>query len=130
MGTSTTDLLHKRVSEQESIVWDIPNLMNLRFTRFDTEFASMRGAIADNTGRLQAVERAMTHMRADMRDLRGGVTRQLVAQDAQLQEMKAGIDELKSDVGQLKSDVNALKSNVASIERSVEEVLRRLPRVR
>jgi chromosome segregation ATPase len=129
MGTSTTDLLDKRVSEFESIVWDIPNPMNLRFTRFDTEFASMRGAIADNAGRLQAVERAMTHMQADMRDLRGGVTRQLVAQDAQLQVMKDGIDELKSDVGQLKSDVNELKSNVASIERSVEEVLRRLPRV-
>ena len=82
-----SDVIEKRVTDIETLVWDIPNLLNLRFTRFETEVASLRGAIADNTSRVASVERAMTAMQVDMRDLRGGVTRQLVEQDRVLVAM-------------------------------------------
>ena len=127
--------LEKRVTELETFVWDMPNLINMRFSRFDTEFTALRGAITDNTGRLQAVERAMTMLQTDMRDLRGGVTRQLLAQDAQLREIRAQIGglesdvgTLKSDVGTLKSDVSELKTSVANIESGMQELLQRIPR--
>ena len=88
------DVIDKRVTDLETLVWDIPNLLNTRFSRFDTEFASLRGAITDNTSRLASLERAMALLQTDMRDLRGGVTRQLVSQDERLKTIEQKLDEV------------------------------------
>lgn len=103
-----SDLLEKRVGEVETLVWEIPNLLNVRFQRFETELASLRGAIVDNTTRLQAIERAMTMLQTGMRDLRGGVTRQLIAQDQRISEMKADVAEIKADVAGIKHTLDVI----------------------
>ena len=115
-----TDLLEKRVSEIETLVWEIPNLLNIRFARFETEVASLRGAIVDNTGRLVSMERAMSMLQIDMRDLRGGVTRQLVAQDERIAELGQQFKELRTEFGGMKSDIGGIKQ-------TLEEIVRRLP---
>ena len=88
------DVIEKRLTDLETLVWDIPNLLNARFTRFDTEFVSLRVALTDMTTRLAALERTMTGLQTGMRDLRGGVTRQLVEQDKRLGAIEQKIDEV------------------------------------
>jgi hypothetical protein len=84
----------ERLTELETLVWDIPNLLNTRLSRIDAELASVRAAIADNTARLASLERIMTALQTDMRDLRGGVTRQLVEQDRRLITMADQLAEI------------------------------------
>jgi archaellum component FlaC len=150
-----TEALERRVTEVETLVWEIPNLLNVRFARFETEIASLRGAIVDNTGRLAAMERAMTMVQTDMRDLRGGVTRQLVAQDARIGEiaqqvadvkteiggvraeiggmraeiggMKADIGGMKAEIGGMKAEIGGMKAEIGGLQAKIDEVLRRLP---
>jgi septal ring factor EnvC (AmiA/AmiB activator) len=104
----------KRLTEPETLVWEIPNLLNTRFARFETEFVSVRGAIADNTARLASLERTMIALQTDMRDLRGGVTRQLVEQDRRL--------------GAIEQKLAEQDRRLAGIEQQLAEVLSRLPR--
>ena len=101
------DVIEKRLTDLETLVWDIPNLLNARFTRFDTEFVSLRGALTDMTTRVAALERTMTGLQTDMRDLRGGVTRQLIEQDKQLKDQNM---------------------RLGTIEQKIDEVLKRLPK--
>lgn len=93
------DTLEKRVTDVENLVWEIPNLLNTRFTRFEA-------ALADNTARLTSLERTITSVLTDVRDLRGGVTRQLVEQDKRLA---------------------AMEGRLAGIEGQLAEILKRLP---
>ena len=48
--------IEQRVHELETLVWEIPNILNLRFDRFDGESRAMRTALDDNTGRLNLLE--------------------------------------------------------------------------
>jgi hypothetical protein len=115
------DTVDKRVTELDTLVWEIPNLLNARFARFETEFISVRGAIADNTTRLASLERTMTALQTDMRDLRAGVTRQLVEQDRRLGAIEQQLAVQDRRLATMKSDVAAIKADVA-------EVLSRLPK--
>lgn len=117
-----SDLMEKRLADLENLVWETPNLVNTRFERFDSEFASLRNAIVDNTLRLKALERALILMQADMRDLRSGVTRQLVEQDKRL----AGIEQQLS--GQDKR-LGAMDGKLAHIDGKLDEILQRLPKI-
>ena len=101
------DVIEKRLTDLESLVWDIPNLLNARFTRFDTEFVSLRGALTDMTTRVAALERTMTGLQTDMRDLRGGVTRQLIEQDKRL---------------------GVIEQKLSGLDIKIDEVLKRLPK--
>lgn len=118
-GSIMNDLLEKRVAEVETLVWEIPNLMNLRFGRYETELSSMRTAIVDNTGRLVAVERAMIMIQTDMRDLRGGVTRQLIAQDQRLADLEQGLLAMRGDVAGIKDDIAGTKSDTEDIKSEI-----------
>lgn len=82
-----SDIIEKRVTDVENLVWEIPSLLNTRFARFET-------ALADNTARLASLERTIASMLTDVRDLRGGVTRQLVAQDQRLASIEAQLGEI------------------------------------
>ena len=103
-----TDLMEKRLADLENLVWETPNLVNTRFERFDSEFASLRNAIVDNTLRLKALERALILMQADMRDLRSGVTRQLVEQDKRL---------------------GSMEGKLSHMDGKLDEILQRLPKI-
>ena len=80
-----SDTIEKRVADVENLVWDIPNLLNTRFARFEA-------ALADNTARLVSIERTLSSALTDVRDLRGGVTRQLVEQDKRLADIEGKLD--------------------------------------
>jgi uncharacterized coiled-coil protein SlyX len=123
-----SDVIEKRVTDIETLVWDIPNLLNLRFTRFETEVASLRGAIADNTSRVASVERAMAAMQIDMRDLRGGVTRQLVEQDRVLNAMGTSLKEQDGVLATMGTSLKEQDRVLDVIVKKLDDILQRLPK--
>jgi chromosome segregation ATPase len=121
-----TDDTEKRLTELETVVWDIPNLLSTRLARFDTEFASLRAAIADNTARLTSIERAMTGLQIDMRDLRGGVTRQLLEQDRRLATIELKLGEQERRLATIDQKLGEQERRLGAIEQTLGEQLRRL----
>lgn len=106
------DVLGKRVADIETLVWEIPNLLNLRFARFET-------AIADNASRTAALERVMVGLQSDVRDLRGAVTRQLVEHDRRLN----AIEQKLADQARL---LNAQDARMSAMEQTLADQDRHL----
>ena len=119
--------IEKRVTDMEHIISDIPVIMNYRFERFDTALRDHNARFDEINGRLNLLDQQMSMMLRDMRDLRGGVTRMLVAQDQEIATIKTDVAGLKTDVAGLKTDVAGLKVDVAEIKAAVHLILARLP---
>jgi chromosome segregation ATPase len=134
--------LEQRVEDLEDIVADIPALVNLRLE-------NMISNQQEANDRIALLDRQIATLTRDVRDLRGGVTRQLKAQDVEIAEVKATVMDvntrltrveadvavLKTDVAALKTDVAALKTDVASlstgiatVQVGIDEILARLPK--
>lgn len=111
--------IEKRVTDMEHIISDIPVIMNYRFERFDTALRDHNARFDEINGRLNLLDQQMSMMLRDMRDLRGGVTRMLIAQDAEIASLKADMAGLKTDVAGLKTDVSGLKADVAGLTTDV-----------
>jgi hypothetical protein len=66
--------IDERVDDREGIYTDLPQLLNPRFDKVNS--------------RLNLLDRQMATAIRDLRDIRGGVTRQLVAQDVEIATLK------------------------------------------
>ena len=103
-------------------------MLNLRLSRFDTAITALRVSIEDNTSRLAGLERLMGLMQADMRDLRGGVTRQLSAQDEELRVIGVRLTSLEKSQQALIDGQAKLSNELNEIGGTLKEVLRRMPK--
>ena len=138
-----SDTLDDRVSNLEIMMSELPQIMNLRQERLENHMRDNAARFDEMGGRLNLLDRQMGMLVRDVRDLRGGVTRQLIAQDERISELKtdvtelkagvtelkAGVTELKADVTELKADVTELKSGVTDLKTGVALILARLPPV-
>jgi hypothetical protein len=79
---SEVEEIERRVGELESLYTDLPEMMNLRLDRNDA-------AHAEHSARLSIIDKQLAALTRDVRDMRGGVTRQLAAQDQRLAAMEA-----------------------------------------
>jgi chromosome segregation ATPase len=137
--------LTKRVTEIETLVFDIPRLVTLRLE-------TLTAQLSEQSGRLNLLDSQMGMLLRDVRDLRGGVTRQLVHQDSRFDGMEQRIERVEQRLDQLEQTVERLATSVdrrlggvesrlgevdlrlggldgrlAGIETGLAEVLRRLP---
>lgn len=71
------EALTQRVEQMEDLIADLPDLVNLRFE-------NVTAGQAETTARLSLVDKQLANLIRDVRDLRGGVTRLLIAQEQQL----------------------------------------------
>ena len=134
------DVLEKRMDQLENLIWEFPTMINTRFARFDTEFTSIRNDLTDNTARIVGVERALAMLQVDVRDMRGGVTRQLIEQDKRLAGMEgrlivleAGVSNVTEAIQRIETDISGFKSNISvfrdelqTANQGIAEILRRL----
>jgi hypothetical protein len=90
--------IEERVDDLESIYTDLPQLMNARFDEVNS--------------RLNLLDRQSATLIRDLRDVRGGVTRQLIAQDVEIANLK-----------------RLLEAETATLKRMFEEILARLPKI-
>ena len=108
------DTLEGRVQEIEDLIADIPQMMSLRLE-------SLTAAQQDASARIGLLDKQMAMMMREMRDLRGGVTRMLVAQDAEIAAIKADVTEFKAGLASIKGDVTEFKAGLAGIKGDVTE---------
>lgn len=115
--------VEKRLNELESLVWDLPNLIDLRLGRVESSYAEV-------SGRLSRIDRTLVVLQTDMRDLRGGVTRQLVAQDARLARMEeriarmeARIERMEGPLVGIEKQMVELKSELSGLKESTSAML-------
>ncbi len=118
--------IEKRVADMELIIGDIPQIMNYRFERFDTAFRDHTARFDEISGRLNLLDKQMGMLLRDMRDLRGGVTRLLVAQDEEIASVKTSVTGLTTDVAELKADVAVLKTDMSEVKSALHQILARL----
>ena len=108
--------LEQRVDDLEDIIADIPNLVN---KRLETIVLNQHEA----NDRIALLDRQMSGLMRDIRDMRGGVTRQLIGQDQEIAEIKARVIKLEADIGGLQNDVAGLKSDVATLKSDVATLM-------
>jgi hypothetical protein len=70
------------VKDLEDLMSDMPNLINLRMDALNANNAEI-------SARLALIDKQVGMIQRDLRDLRGGVTRQLVEQDKLLRDILA-----------------------------------------
>jgi len=92
--------IEERVDDLEGIYTDLPQLLNARFDEVNS--------------RLNLLDRQTAVLLRDLRDTRGGVTRQLIAQDG--------------EIATIKGDVATIKGDMIGIKCLVEQILARLPK--
>ena len=88
---STTDVLDKRLTDLETIVWDLPGLLTTRTAKYEAEFASIRADLGSVSHRLDKIERNQGMLQVDMRDLRNGVARFMAEFDIRLRALEERI---------------------------------------
>ena len=94
MGMEHT--IEKRVSDMEALINDIPHILNLRLERFDTSFYENAKRFDEVNARLNLIDKQFNMLTSDMRDLRSGVTRQLIAQDKAIAELRTEVQVFKT----------------------------------
>lgn len=100
--------LEQRVKDLEDLIADMPHLVTLRM---ETLVAVQR----ETSGRLDHLDRQITVLMRDVRDMRGGVTRMLVEQDKRLALQD---ERLQSHDQRLTS----IEQRVSGIEQHVERL--------
>ncbi|MEQ1697771.1 MAG: hypothetical protein ABL901_18220 [Hyphomicrobiaceae bacterium] len=112
-----TKTIDERVDDLESIYGDLPSLLNLRLDEVN--------------GRLNLLDRQMAAMIRDMRDLRGGVTRQLIEQDKQIAALRSEVAALHDKVAALNERFAALNDKfdekIGALDAKLDAILARLP---
>ncbi len=79
--------LTTRVDKLEDLIADIPSLLSLRLE-------SLQAGHAETSARLNLIDKQLANLTRDVRDLRGALTRQLLAQDAKLDAQDAKLDDI------------------------------------
>ena len=100
--------LEQQVSDMEDLIADIPHLVNLRLE-------GVMSSLHEMNSRIALLDRSFSGFTRDLRDLRGGVTRQLSAQDAEIASIKAKVTGLEIDMATMKTDLATLKNGLATI---------------
>jgi hypothetical protein len=115
------DVLEQQVKDIEDLIADIPHMLNLRLE-------GITAAQNETSARIALLDKQMSMVLRDLRDLRGGVTRQLVAQDERLSKMESHLGErlggMESHLGER---LGKMESQLGAIEVTLQEVVRRLP---
>ena len=123
------DTLEQRVKDVEDLIADISHLVGLRLE-------SITASQHEFTARIGLLDKQMSMLLRDMRDLRGGVTRQLVEQDKRLAAIEKGLGALKAEIddrlGALETKIDGQSATFekrhASLDSKIDQILARLPK--
>ena len=112
---SNIDELERRVIQLESFYTDIPEMVNLRLDRNDA-------AHAEHSARLNIIDKQLAALTREVRDMRGGVTRQLTGQDQRLAAVLNRLEALEKRLEAIDKRLEALEKRLEAIDRRLEAV--------
>ncbi len=122
-----TDQLEQRVTDIEDLIADIPQMVSLRME-------SLQGSQQETSARIGLIDKQLSMVLREMRDLRGGVTRQLVEQDKRLAAMERRLDALEirfdamiARLDTLDVELREVRSAIGALDSKLDLILARLP---
>jgi septal ring factor EnvC (AmiA/AmiB activator) len=104
-----TEILEQRVRDVEELIYDIPQRLEARLNNVavasqetGSRLASLERQVSaasqEASSRINLLERQMAQMLREARDMRGGVTAQLLAQDRRIDNAEHKLDTLITEV--------------------------------
>ncbi len=109
-----SDTIDQRVSDIEALIADIPQMLSLRLE-------GITAAQHETTARVGFLDKQMAMLIRDMRDMRGGVTRQLVGQDGELAAIKDELAAIRGELAPIKDALAATRAELAPIKDALAE---------
>lgn len=103
--------LEKRMNNAEDLIADLPHTMNLRLE-------TIVGAQHEVAARLGLMDKQLSILVRDVRDMRGGVTRQLTEQDKRLNQLEQRLDGVEKRL-------DVLAKRFDSIDQKLQQLLDR-----
>lgn len=116
---SDVEELERRVGELENFYIDIPEMLNLRLDRNDA-------AHAEHSARLSIIDKQLAALTRDVRDMRGGITRQLTGQDQRLGAMEQRLTALEQHQPVLDRRLTGVEQRLTGVEQRLTGVEQRL----
>jgi chromosome segregation ATPase len=110
-----TDQLEQRVTDIEDLIADIPQMVSLRME-------SLQGSQQETSARIGLIDKQLSMVLREMRDLRGGLTRQLVEQDKRLAAMERRLDALEGRLDAVESRLDALEGRLDALVSGLREL--------
>ena len=105
---SDVEELERRVVELENFYTDIPEMLNLRLDRNDA-------AHAEHSARLSIIDKQLAALTRDVRDMRGGVTRQLTGQDQRLTAMEQRLTAIERRQSNIEAQLGLITTQLATL---------------
>jgi len=129
------DLLEQRVKDIEDLIADLPELMSLRLE-------SVAAAQSETAARVSLLDKQMAMVLREMRDLRGGVTRMLLAQDKRIAAMEARLGAMETRFDSMEARLDGIEAKLiahdelfgildgqlSAMDTKLDAILSRLPR--
>jgi chromosome segregation ATPase len=111
-----SEVLDARLTELEQLVYDIAPMLNLRFDHLRAALAENAAFFAATEARLGTIDTQIGILLRDIRDMRGGVTRQLIGQDDLLREIDKRLTAVEQRLASLEANDQALSNRMTSME--------------
>lgn len=111
-----TEILAQRVRDVEELIYDIPQLLEARLNNVavasqetGSRLASLERQVSaasqEASSRITLLERQMAQMLREVRDMRGGVTAQLVAHDRKIAGVESRLGNVEHKLDTLITEV-------------------------
>ncbi|MBU1209837.1 MAG: hypothetical protein KJ587_01010 [Alphaproteobacteria bacterium] len=102
----------------EDLIADLPHTMNLRLE-------TIVGAQHEVAARLGLMDKQLSILVRDVRDMRGGVTRQLAEQDKRLNQLEQRLDRVEQRLDGLDQRLDGIEQHLVSIDGKLQQLLDR-----
>ncbi len=106
---SDVQQLERRVAELENFYTDIPEMMNLRLDRNDA-------AHAEHSARLSIIDKQLAALTRDVRDMRGGITRQLTGQDHRIASLEERLTGMEQGLTGMEQRLTGMEERLTALE--------------
>ena len=123
---SEIDDTRDRVYQLENLVFELPNLMNVRLDGIESHIRTFRLTVDNSTARLAQVEKAMGFVQVEMRDLRINVMIQVRLQNERLADVESQLKTHGERLDRVEQRLNGVEQRLDRVEQHLVGVEQRL----
>ena len=102
-----------RIKGFEELAFSFGDILNTRTERYEVNFDEIKK-------RLDHLDRMVAMLQTDVRDLRSGVTAQLIAQDQRIADVVLRLTRLDARVASIEAILTSMEAGLASLDTKVD----------